>query len=262
MHRQQDGQPSRYAVRQVVQRTGAVLPGAVGLHHVGVACPVRRFSLNLPALHAFLTELKFNNSKDWFDANRSRYRSLRQEFIAFMGDVIQSVAHTDPTVEGVQAQDTLFRINRDVRFAHDKSPYKTTFSAAISAAGRHATWPVYYLQLGAEESFVAGGLYAPEPAGLRRIRTYIQHFPAQAEALLADDTLQQHFGGLSSDGKLTRFPRGYGEGCELLKFRSFTVRSAFDAEQVPDLAALVVGKCRAMAPLHAWLREALTWREE
>ena len=109
-----------YAVRQVVQRTGAVLPGAVGWQHVGAACPMRRFSLNLPALHAFLTELKFNNSKDWFDANRSRYQSLRQEFIAFMDGVIQSVAHTDPTVEGVQAQDTLFRINRDVRFAHDQ----------------------------------------------------------------------------------------------------------------------------------------------
>ena len=101
----------------------------------GLSCDelaVRRCSLNLPALHAFLTELKFNNEKSWFDANRGRYQSLRQEFIAFMGGVIQGVARTDLSVEGVRAQDTLFRINRDVRFAHDKSPYKATFSAAIS----------------------------------------------------------------------------------------------------------------------------------
>jgi uncharacterized protein (TIGR02453 family) len=218
--------------------------------------------LNLPRLSAYLTELKFNNAKPWFDEHRTRYTELRGDFVALMERVIAGVAEFDPSVAGVQAKDTLFRINRDVRFAHDKSPYKTTFSAAISAAGRHATWPIYYLQLGAEESFVAGGIYAPESAELRRIRTYIQHSPAQAQALLADTGLKQCFGGLSADGKLTRFPRGYGEGSELLKYKSFTVRSAVGAEQVPDLAAEVAGKCREMAPLHAWLRQALAWREE
>ena len=250
-----------YAVRQVVQRTGAVLPGAVGLHHVGVACPVRRFSLNLPALYAFLTELKFNNSKDWFDANRSRYRSLRQEFIAFMGDVIQSVAHTDPTVEGVRAQDTLFRINRDVRFAHDKSPYKTTFSAAISPGGRHTALPLYYLQLGADESLVAGGVYQPQAADLRIIRDYIQCYPARADALLTYKALAESFGGLGRSGMLKRFPRGYGEGSGLLKFRSFTVSAATDLAEAGDLSAFVVQKCADMQPLHAWLREALAYRK-
>ena len=222
---------------------------------------MRRFSLNLPALYAFLTELKFNNSKDWFDANRGRYQALRQEFIAFMGGVIQGVARTDPSVADVRAQDTLFRINRDVRFAHDKSPYKTTFSAAISPGGRHSTLPIYYLQLGADESLVAGGVYRPQAADLRIIRDYIQRYPASADALLTYKALAESFGGLGQSGMLKRFPRGYGEGSGLLKFRSFTVSAATDLAEAGDLSAFVVQKCADMQPLHAWLREALAYRK-
>ena len=230
------------------------------------SCPARRLFLNLPALHAFLTELKFNNSKDWFDANRGRYQSLRQEFIAFMVGVIQGGARTDALVEGVRAQDTLFRINRDVRFAHDKSPYKTTFSAAISPGGRHSTLPIYYLQLGADESLVAGGVYQPQPADLRIVRDYIQRFPDRAGALLAHEGLTESFGGLGREGILKRFPQGYGEGSELLKFRSFTLSAAidlalFDHKGAGDLSAFVVRKCADMQPLHAWLREALAYRK-
>lgn len=242
------------------------MPGAVGWHHVGAARPVRRCSLNLPALHAFLTELKFNNEKSWFDANRSRYQSLRQEFIAFMGSVIQGVARTDPTVQGVRAQDTLFRINRDVRFAHDKSPYKATFSAAISPGGRHSTLPIYYLQLGADESVVAGGVYQPQPADLRIVRDYIQRYPGKADALLAHEGLTESFGGLGRESMLKRFPQGYGEGSELLKFRSFTASAPidlalFDLADAGDLSASLVRKYADMQPLHAWLREALAYRK-
>ena len=226
---------------------------------------MRRFSLNLSALYAFLTELKFNNSKDWFDANRGRYQALRQEFIAFMGGVIQGVARTDPSVADVRAQDTLFRINRDVRFAHDKSPYKTTFSAAISPGGRHSTLPIYYLQLGADESMVAGGVYQPQPADLRIIRDYIQRYPGTADALLAHEGLAESFGGLGRESMLKRFPQGYGEGSELLKFRSFTVSAAIDLANdladAGDLSASLVRKCADMQPLHAWLREALAYRK-
>jgi uncharacterized protein (TIGR02453 family) len=218
--------------------------------------------LNLPRLSQFLMELKFNNSKPWFDANRERYTELRQDFVAFMERVVAGVATFDESVADIQAKDTLFRINRDVRFAHDKSPYKSTFSAAIGAGGRKAGGPIYYLQFGPEAAFVAGGVYGPEPAELRRIRLYTEKYPAQAEALLADKGLMKHFGGLSDETKLTRFPKGFGSGSELLKYRSFTVGRSFDAEQVPDLAAHVAARFKQMRPLHAWLREALAFREE
>ena len=149
-----------------------------------------------------------------------------------------------------------------MRFAHDKSPYKSTFSAAIGAGGRKAGGPIYYVQFGPDEAFLAGGVYGPEPAELRRIRLYTENYPAQAEALLADRGLKKHFGGLSDATRLTRFPKGFGSGSELLKYRSFTVGSSFDAEQIPALPAHLAAKFRQMRPLHTWLRDALAFREE
>ncbi|WP_425147758.1 DUF2461 domain-containing protein [Deinococcus sp.] len=217
--------------------------------------------MNPDPLMQFLTKLKFNNERAWFDAHRAEYQALRQAFVGFMGEVIAGVAAFDPAVAAVRPQDTLFRINRDTRFAGDKSPYKTTFSAAISPGGRHSSSPLYYLQLGPEQSLVAGGVYFPQPGDLRIIREYIGRFPRKAEALLADPSLGT-FGGLAQDGLLVRFPRGYGEGSALLKYKSFTVGSEFDSAQLAGAALIsyVVERYRAMEPLHAWLREALSYR--
>ena len=217
--------------------------------------------LNLPTLNAFLTELKFNNSKAWFDENRGSYQVLRQEFVSFMNEVITGVTRIDPSVAAVRAQDTLFRINRDVRFAKDKAPYKTIFSAAISPGGRHSSLPLYYIQIGPDESFVGGGVHFPQPDDLRVIRDYIERYPEKANTLLEHPVLTQSFGGLAREGVLQRFPRGFGEASELLKFKSFTVSADFEAVAQHDLVAFVIDRCQAMQPLHAWLREALSYRK-
>ena len=222
---------------------------------------LKRVTLNLPRLQAFLAELKFNNEKAWFGAHRSEYQALREEFIDFMAGVIAGVAVTDPGVADIRARDTLFRINRDVRFAHDKSPYKTSFSAAISPGGRHSSLPLYYLQLGADESFVAGGIYGPPPADVAIIRAYIERYPAKADALLNEASLQTEFGGLSAGDMLKRFPGGFEQVSELLKYRSFTVSAPLDAPNSDDLSAQVIRKCAAMRPLHGWLREAMAYRK-
>ena len=216
--------------------------------------------MNQAQLSEFLIQLKFNNTKSWFDANRPRYQILRAEFVAFMGEIIAGVAEFDASVKAVQPRDTLFRINRDARFSYDKSPYKAHFSAAISPGGRHAGWPLYYLQLGPDEAFVAGGMYAPQPETLRTLRAYIEKHPRKADALLKQPDLIRRFGGLDTAGTLKRFPRGYGEGSALLKYKSFTV--AAPLENVPDaqLRDVIVAHFGAMQPLHAYLREALAYR--
>lgn len=217
--------------------------------------------LELPDLMLFLTELRLNNSKVWFDQNRSRYTALRQDFIALTGQIIIRVAEFDPSVAAVRAADSLFRINRDVRFSKDKSPYKSSFSAAISSGGRHSVAPIYYLQLGADESLAAGGIYMPEASELKLIREHIVRYPSRAKALLAHKLLQKEFAGLDQDNVLQRFPRGFEEVGELLKYKSFTVSAHFDGETLEDCMAFVVQKFSAMRPLHHWLLEALAYRE-
>jgi uncharacterized protein (TIGR02453 family) len=218
--------------------------------------------MNLERLTQFLIELKFNNSKTWFDAHRDEYQALRLEFITFIEQLIESVSRFDSSIGGINAKDTLFRINRDTRFSNNKEPYKTSFSAALAAGGRHSNLPIYFVQLGAEESFVAGGVYLPAAPQLAALRRFISVHPKKANALLEHKILLEHFGGLDAEHLLKKLPKGFFKGSELLKYKSFTVSKSFDALEL-DAAraqAQVVSSFQRMQPLHAWLREALTYQ--
>ena len=149
--------------------------------------------MNLEKLTQFLIELEFSNSKAWFDQNRPRYLELRLEFIDFVAEVIAGVSSFDASVKGIRAKDCLFRINRDVRFSHNKNPYKTNFSAALSAGGRHSNYPIYYVQLGIENSVTAGGIHAPPNEQLALIRRFIERHPKKADALLRNKALLEEF---------------------------------------------------------------------
>ena len=217
--------------------------------------------MNLKKLTQFLIELEFSNSKAWFDQNRPRYLELRLEFIDFVTEVIAGVSSFDASVKGIRAKDCLFRINRDVRFSQNKNPYKTNFSAALSAGGRHSSYPIYYVQLGIENSITAGGIYAPPNDQLALIRRFIERHSKKADALLRNKALLEEFGGLDKDAILSRFPKGFPSGSELLKYKSFTASSAFDALELGSAGVLkeVVTKCAKMQALHKYLREALTY---
>ncbi len=219
--------------------------------------------MNLERLTQFLIELQFSNSKVWFDAHRPEYQVLKLEFIELVTRLIAGIATFDSSVKGVIAKDTLFRINRDIRYSHNKSPYKTHFSAAIAANGRHSSLPIYYLQLGIEESFVAGGIYLPEPPQLLQLRHYMMQHPKKAEALLKNKILLEQFEGLDTEHILTRFPKGFPEGSSLLKYKSFTVSQNFDALALTssELEEFLLSSYKKMLPLHKWLREALTFLE-
>jgi uncharacterized protein (TIGR02453 family) len=221
----------------------------------------KQHAFDAEALVKFLLELSFNNNKAWFDKNRLRYSELRLGFTAFMAELITRVATFDKSVKDVSAKDTLFRINRDIRFSNNKDPYKTSFSAAISSGGRHSTLPIYYLELRPESSMVAGGVYLPEASDLAVIRAYTERYPERADALLNHKGLKKHFAGLGNEATLQRFPRGFSEGSELLKYKSFTVSKSFDVLEPKNLVEYLAKPFEEMAPLHVWLRDALAYRK-
>jgi uncharacterized protein (TIGR02453 family) len=108
----------------------------------------------------FLEDLRFNNSREWFNANRKRYDEARGAFEALVAEVMDQFAPVEDLGK-TTVKDCIFRINRDVRFSKDKSPYKTNFGALIGNGGRKATGRTYYINLEPGESFIAGGVYAP-----------------------------------------------------------------------------------------------------
>ncbi len=122
----------------------------------------------------FLEELSKNNNKDWFDLNRARYEAeVKKPFESLADSLGKELSQFDPEVNN-DYKKSIFRINKDIRFSKDKSPYKTNRSMAFSRHGRKDhDHPGYYLELGVESCYIAGGAWCPAPPMLYKIRSEI-----------------------------------------------------------------------------------------
>lgn len=129
-------------------------------------------------LTQYLAELAENNNRAWFVMNKPRYDILRAEFLELVVRLIAQVSKFDPAIAGCNPKKALFRINRDMRFSHDKSPYKSYFSASITASGlkkpSQGGGPAYYFHIDASGTLlIAGGEYMPPADRLRAIRQQV-----------------------------------------------------------------------------------------
>ena len=119
----------------------------------------------------FLTEIKINNDRNWFNANKSKYEEARAEFELFIAELIKKIAGFDPPILRLEAKKCIFRIYRDTRFSKDKKPYKTNFGAhLVDSHERPHDRAGYYVHLEPGNSFLAGGAYLPPGPWLNAIR--------------------------------------------------------------------------------------------
>ncbi len=220
--------------------------------------------MDFPRLSTFLANLSANNEKAWFEANRAEYQALRDDFTAFVGEMIARVAAWDDTVRWVDPKDCIYRIHRDVRFSGDKTPYKTTFSAVISQHGRHAGHgPSYYFQVDETGTLMAGGgVWMPENDRLALIRAHIAEHPERLRKVMRGRAFRSTFpGGMWEGYKLKRPPAGYPADhpqIETLKLKSFLVERERDVTAAAsDVAPWIVETFRAMHPFILWLRDAV-----
>lgn len=217
-------------------------------------------------LTQYLAELSENNNRAWFVMNKPRYDILRAEFVELVAGLIRDIARFDPEVTDCNPKKALFRINRDVRFSHDKSPYKTTFSAAITASGlkkpSQGGGPAYYFHIDHNGMLlVAGGEYMPPPDRVRIIR---QHIVADAEGfgkVLKNRKLKERYGDLQEEGRLMRPPKGFDAEdphIEYIKNKSFIVWTETSLRpKIPaDIGKDIVSAFKDAYPLVAWLRQA------
>jgi uncharacterized protein (TIGR02453 family) len=159
----------------------------------------------------FLGKLRKNNSKEWFEKNRKAYDTSKGNVEEFISALLVKMAKFDPSVSTLIARKCLFRINRDIRFSADKSPYKTNFGASINPGGKMSGAPGYYIHLEPGKSFLAGGIYMPEPSVLASVRQEIDYDLKGFQAILNTKSFKKIFGGLSDEGSLIRPPKGYDE---------------------------------------------------
>jgi uncharacterized protein (TIGR02453 family) len=214
----------------------------------------------------FLEELAENNNRAWFVMNKPRYDILRAEFLELVTGLIPAISRFDPAVAGCNPKKALFRINRDMRFSRDKSPYKTHFSAAITASGlkkpSQGGGPAYYFHIDQTgQLLVAGGEYLPPPERLRAIRRHVVDDAAGFTKILRGKRLRQRYEGLRDEGKLARLPKGFEAHealGEYLKHKSFIVwtESSLKKKIPDDLTAELVAGFKDAYPLVDWLRRA------
>lgn len=219
-----------------------------------------------PSTIKFLKDLKKNNNKPWFEKNRKIYEDAKLDFAGFIQKVIDQHGKKDPSIKHLIAKDCLFRINRDVRFSKDKSPYKWNFGASINKSGRKGEHTAgYYFQVQPNRNFAGGGIWMPEPNELKKVRQEIDYNFADFKKIIGSKKFKSVYGDLdrSDEFLLRRVPKGYepdNPAADYLKLKSFVAISFFtDADLTSkDLVKKTVAAFEALQPLIYFINEAVS----
>lgn len=207
----------------------------------------------------FFIELAPNNHKDWFDQNRSRYENfVREPFKQFVQDLINDIAKKEPAFKDVEAKDCIFRINRDIRFSKDKTPYKLNVSAFISPEGRKnkAAKGVYF-ELTPEHVRVYGGVYEPDKETTYNVRESIAANPTAFKKTYSDKRFKSIFGEILGE-KNKVIPKEFkevGEKEPLIYNKHWYFYTQFEPELIlkDDLKKKIIESYEAGKPVQEFL---------
>lgn len=210
----------------------------------------------------FLSDLKLNNSREWFERNRERYTRAKSNYETFIQALIDSISVFDPILKGLEAKNCIYRINRDIRFSPDKTLYKSHFGAFIVKGGRKNgdRFAGYYVHVEpGNNSMIAGGSYMPPMAWLTAIREKIDEEGKRFLKIIKDKEFRSVFGGLEGE-KLKTAPKGFPKDhpdIELLKMKSYlAARTILDKEILSEKSfELILNASKVLKPLNDFLNE-------
>ena len=208
-------------------------------------------------LHFFM-DLAANNHKDWFDQNRNRYQTeVKARMEVFVGDLIAALKK-DAELGDLKASDCIFRINKDIRFSKDKTPYKLQMSALIVKGGRKQMHdPGLYIEVGPEFLNVYTGFYMPEKDQLLKIREKIASDPKTFDKIINAKAFKESFGEVRGE-KSKILPKELKEAAkahELIYNKQFYLVHQVDAEKIldSDLLSYVVNHFKSAAQFNRFL---------
>ena len=204
----------------------------------------------------FLKDLKKNNSREWFNDHKPKYKVAHDNYKAVVADIEIEMNKID-AIEKVKH----FRIYRDVRFSKDKTPYNSHFSASMSRAGAHRRGG-YYLRISADGHFILGGFFNPEPKDMRLIRSHIAADPKPLRKILKSKLFSNHFGELHGEQVKTA-PKGYPKdhpAIDLLRYRQLLAHKQIKETEVLSQKYVkdVVKTYKAMHPFFNYMTDILT----
>jgi uncharacterized protein (TIGR02453 family) len=219
--------------------------------------------MNTQIILHFLTELEQNNNKEWMDTHRDWYHQAKEEFQSFVRFLLGEMSVIDETLLGLQPKDCTFRINRDIRFSKDKSPYKNNFGVFMSEGGKKSPNAGYYLHIQpSNESFIGGGMYHPASDALAKVRQEIDYNAAELKLITSQKDFKKYFDKIQGE-KLKRAPKGYQPdhpNIELLKLKDYVViHKLQDEELTKDIFRnKTIEMFKAMEPFVHYLNVAIS----
>lgn len=217
--------------------------------------------MNFRVILDFLADLKENNNREWFEANKPQYLQARAAYEEIVQEVINQISTFDNGLAGLEAKKCIFRLYRDVRFSKDKSPYKINFGASMTEGGRKSGNPSYYIHLQPGECFLGGGLYHPEPDNLKKVRQEIDYNSGEFLELVENGKFKKVFGEVWGE-RLKRPPKGYDEDnpvIQYLKMKDFVVLHKIGDDEICKAGYLKkgMGVYEMIKPLNDFLKAAL-----
>ena len=225
---------------------------------------VKIFIVIQPSTLKFLKDLKKNNNKPWFDAHRKEYEAAKKDFEQMIQAVIDRHGKTDKTISHLKAKDCLFRINRDIRFSKDKTPYKTNMGAYINRGGKKSLYGGYYFHCEPGQSFVGGGLWMPMPNELNKVRQEIDYNLAEFKKIIGSKKFKSVYNDVSRDAEytLSRVPKGYeadNPAAEYLKLKSFVaIAKVSDADlNSKEIVKKITTAFEALQPMLAFINHSI-----
>jgi len=218
-----------------------------------------------PKTLQFLTKLKKNNSREWFNLHRADYEAAKENFIELVNQILANTSQFDQELSLLTYKDCIFRINRDVRFSKNKDPYKNNMAAYFVKGGKKSWLAGYYFHCEpGGKSFIGGGLYGGEPDQIKKVRQEIDYNWEEFKGILENKIFKKIFEDLSREEgmSLIREPKGYEKdnpAIDYIKLKNFIVSVPVSDEELTDkkLIKKIITCFATMQPLLQFLNRAI-----
>ena len=219
--------------------------------------------MNMSLIVNYLSELSMNNEREWYHAHKEDYKKANAEFEALLQALMLEIGNFDSSILNYAPKELTFKLVRDTRFSHDKSPYNPAFRAHISSKGKLPVPVGYYLMIKpGDQSFLGGGLFADMfKDATRMVRDYIAQNGEEWEKVIHEPEFEKYFTVRGS--ALKNVPSGYEKEhpqAEFLKFKSWYLEYPLKDEELGDADAFLAKavECyRIMKPFNDYLNKAL-----
>ena len=207
----------------------------------------------------FLAELSCNNNREWFNEHKDWYRDCQQRFELVSAERFERLKEMDPDLAPLQPKDCIWRIYRDVRFSHDKRPFKEWFGVFPAVrGGRKSDRGGYYVHIQPGQCMFGGGIWCPNKDLLNALRKEVLANYDEVESIFANPVTNKYFQDFDSEYMLKKVPQGFPadfEHADWLKRKCYTFSTPLTDEQVcaPDFVDLATEIAYAAKPINDFL---------